>query len=47
VHACSFETAEEEDAYETLCAAEKGLVTKWTCKTVQIETHSLRFGGNL
>ena len=27
----SSETAEEEDAHETLCAAEKGLVTKWTC----------------
>ena len=28
---CSSETAEEEDAHETPCAAEKGLVTKLTC----------------
>jgi hypothetical protein len=28
---CSFETFEEAEAHETLCAAEKSLVTEWTC----------------
>jgi hypothetical protein len=27
---CSFETSEDAYASETLCAAEKGLLTKWT-----------------
>ena len=28
---CSFDTFEEAEAHETLCAAEKSLVKKWTC----------------
>ena len=40
-NACSFETAEEADAHETLCAAEKSLATKWACdvcKSCSFET---------